>query len=288
MMRAKKSNYPAYENRLILFVDFLGFKESVGKTEGDPAALKRLLDAMDAVGEIGTDSIFKSHQVTQFSDSIVLSYRIDEKSGVFWLLNEIALGVVTLVLHGHLLRGAVTIGELYHDQRHVVGPAMVRAYELESKVAKFPRVIIDERVIEIARRPQTRTHDPDEEEEYVRHFMTQDADGHYFFDYVSWNSVVAVTGANNDGYPEYLGKLATFLESGLSHEEPSVQEKYLWLHPQYVKAIDLVCGLPTDNAYRLENPEHCDAIESLPTFHLLATSASQAVDAWKAKLANGN
>nr|WP_317187917.1 hypothetical protein [Acinetobacter gerneri] len=48
--------------------------------------------------------------------------------------------------HNILLRGALTIGEIYHDENMVFGPAMVEAYELESKVAEFPRIILHDKI----------------------------------------------------------------------------------------------------------------------------------------------
>lgn len=182
---------PVYERRLILFIDFLGFKEVVATTEKDAKALDRLVRAMDAIGDIGNGSVQPSERITQFSDSVVLSYRVDEPSGAFLLINAMALTVVSLAARGYLLRGAVTVGDLYHTGAHVVGPAMVRAYKMESQIAVFPRVIIDPEVIAVARRYRNEDHTPDEEEEYVRAFMAEDDDGQLHFDYVSWNSVVA-------------------------------------------------------------------------------------------------
>src|SRR3954471_23000381 len=50
----------------------------------------------------------KSQQVTQFSDSIVVSYRVDEEAAIFRLLSEVAFCVIDLVERGFLLRGAIT------------------------------------------------------------------------------------------------------------------------------------------------------------------------------------
>lgn len=46
----RRTRTPAYERRLILFIDFLGFKEVVASTERDPTALGRLLAALDTLG----------------------------------------------------------------------------------------------------------------------------------------------------------------------------------------------------------------------------------------------
>ncbi len=273
----RRTRAPAYQRRLILFIDFLGFKEVVAGTEDDPVALARLVAALDDIGRLGEASIFPSQRVTQFSDSVVMSYRVTEQSGVFWMLNAMALTVISLAGRGFLLRGAVTIGALHHTRRHVVGPAMVRAYELESQVACYPRVIIDPAVISLARRRRNEDHTPDDEEEYVRAFMAQDEDEQFFFDYVSWNSVVAVVGADDEDYPDYLAQLGGLLRAGLGHSDPRVAEKYLWLHPRYLAALELFRQMPADASYRHQSPGSCAAIEALPRLTTLARSARRRV-----------
>jgi hypothetical protein len=44
---------------------------------------------------------------------------------------------------GLLIRGAITIGDIVHDDSIVFGPALNRAYELESQQAIYPRIILD-------------------------------------------------------------------------------------------------------------------------------------------------
>jgi hypothetical protein len=50
-------------------------------------------------------------------------------------------------IKGYLLRGGVTIGDVIHDDEVVFGPGLNRAYYLESKVAKMPRFVLDNEVI---------------------------------------------------------------------------------------------------------------------------------------------
>jgi hypothetical protein len=266
---------PKFNNRLILFVDFLGFKEIVQETVSDQKKLEDLIIALNRLGDTGKDIYLKSQKVTQFSDSLVASYRIDEPSAVFHLLNHIAFMVIDLAYQGYLVRGAVTLGKLYHTKKHVVGPAMVRAYELESEVAKVPRVIIDSEVINLARQYRDDMHTPEDEEEYVRSFMTEDDDGFYYFDYISFQSVVVITGAEGDSYPDYLYRIGQLIERGLRHKNFGVRTKYLWLHGQYVKAIELVESLPAGHSYRHEQFEAYQAMVSLPKFEKLARQAAK-------------
>ena len=52
---------------------------------------------------------------------------------------------------GWLLRGGISIGQLFIDDVMVWGEALLRSYYLEDKVANYPRIIIEKQVvIEIA------------------------------------------------------------------------------------------------------------------------------------------
>lgn len=50
---------------------------------------------------------------------------------------------------GWLVRGGITIGDFYIDDTIVWGPALLRAYELEDKLAIYPRIILDETVTSV-------------------------------------------------------------------------------------------------------------------------------------------
>lgn len=278
----KRQRPAAYERRLVLFLDFLGFKEIIGSTVKEPENLTRLLSALDLIGRIGDDSTYKSQRVTQFSDSVVVSYRVGERSAVFWLLHAIAVTVINLADRGFLVRGAVTIGDLHHDDKHVVGPAMVQAYELESQVAKYPRVILDPEILTLSRIARSSIHSANEEAGYVRDFMTEDSDGRFFFDWISWKSVVQVVGVSADGYPDYLSRLSSILRQGLKHESPGVLEKYLWVHRQYIEALEIFAAMPPEHGYRSENPGHYEAVAELPRFRRLASAAKARIKQKKA------
>lgn len=194
----------------------------------------------------------------------MLSYAVRERSAVFVLLLDIAFAIIDLAVRGFLVRGAVTIGELVHTKKYLVGPAMVKAYEMESKEAKFPRVLLDPRLVEIAQKAHAEHHDPEDEAEYVKLFMAKDSDGKHFIDYLSWDAVVRITGMDDDGYPSYLGKISAILRRGLTKTNPGVIEKYLWIHDQYIEAIASFEKIQPNYAYRINNPENYEAVIALP------------------------
>ncbi len=233
---------------------------------------------MEHIKHIADESEFyKTQRVTQFSDCMVVSYSVNERSAVFDLINDIGFFVVDLVERGFLLRGAVTVGKLLHTKDHVLGPAMVRAYELESSIAKYPRVIVGPEVFEIAKARPARHHTGEEELGYVRGFLREDEDGQHYVDYISWDAVVATIGADSDDYPRYLNIISELVRNGLNHAIPSVQEKFLWLHRHYMAAIKVFEETPGDHPFRIENPGVCEYILSLPGFKNEAAKAKMNV-----------
>lgn len=97
-------------------------------------------------------------KLTVVSDSIFFSIAIDDwcrsspgkdeawaclatLESVFWLQRY-------LLKRGILTRGGVALGRLLHHDNVIFGPALVRAYRLESQLALFPRVIVDPPVLE--------------------------------------------------------------------------------------------------------------------------------------------
>ncbi len=170
-----------YEKRFIAFIDLLGFGSLVEKSAIEPELPKKILDALvtlqpktieeDAYASINyemcppeeipavrevleqmTKSMKSMHPVviTYFSDSLVLSAKSDDVIASQMILDLLAkLTIKMWVDHSLLLRGGITEGDLIHiENGPLFGPAMNRAYYLESKIAKHPRVLIDNESLE--------------------------------------------------------------------------------------------------------------------------------------------
>lgn len=227
---------PTYEDRVILFLDFMGFKEIVQNTLSDSNALTALQKAIDRLSKIGDEALQKTRQVTQFSDCVVCSFDVTQPSAVFDLLNSTGFMIVELADEGYLVRGGITCGQLIHTEDYLLGPAMNEAYRLESQVAKHPRVVIDPEVLIRAGQAPSPQHDAKMEAGYVKGFMTRDDDGQYFYDYVSFHQLLAL-GLEQDEYPAYLWRLATKIDEGLQAEDYRVRAKYFWLWKLYSRQV---------------------------------------------------
>jgi hypothetical protein len=155
---------------------------------------------------------------------------------------------------------------------------MIMAYQLESKTAQVPRVIVDpqgmEALLHAANTNPASHHDGETESEYVRSMLQRDDDGCYFLDYVSFNGVVKVTGVDADAYPEYLAGIGRLVEQGLKHHDSGVRKKYLWLHKRYASQLNEIKSLPDDHAWRNENPEASEYLSKLNDLSDLAKASS--------------
>lgn len=135
-----------YEKRIVIFFDVLGWKSHIQDAGDDPdkvgrlALLPKILQSLPVLqaAEAGSPSDVR---ITSFSDCCVISVPYDESAlpSIIYGLSNTFIGSA---LMGFLLRAGVTIGNLYHEGDIVFGPAMNRAYSLES-TGVYPRVVLD-------------------------------------------------------------------------------------------------------------------------------------------------
>ena len=128
------------EDYYLAYFDILGTKKSLIKNEKETFSKLWLVN-----------NFIKKHSknivVRSFSDNYLFAIRIDEGKQIESLnilLNVVGgFAVSCLSLYELLVRGAITKGKLHIDSNVVLGEALIRAYELESRVAIYPRVVID-------------------------------------------------------------------------------------------------------------------------------------------------
>lgn len=152
--------------RIVAFVDILGFTNAVMSVRPDEQwrfgeYYFRMQHFMGCQPQYDTAVFagayeFHKPRMTAFSDCYVFSFPF----GVFdplanenprWPIDELA-SRIGFIFHnafqiGCLVRGGITIGHLAHDNQIVLGPGLIEAYHLESKIAKWPRVILSEAAV---------------------------------------------------------------------------------------------------------------------------------------------
>lgn len=180
-----------YQERICCFIDILGFKKHIDETinesgEDNLKKIESIKHILKLSKKITNNSGFsKSKVITYFSDSIVISYKYDEPSQLFYTILDLLYVSFELANKGYLTRGGVAVGKLLHTSKYIFGPALVEAYNLESKNAKFPRIIISEEVIKLGVKYRKDYHSEKDESEYLMNILTLDDDGYYFIDYIS-------------------------------------------------------------------------------------------------------
>lgn len=181
------------EEHIIAFVDLLGFRERISqkgeKADEEPKQILSLLTdfmALRGEAELNTkeNSLSFRPAISAFSDHIVISYPaeqiedIKENGSIALLINlQKVVGLLaSLALEkGFLIRGAVTSGKLYHGNSIVFGAALIEAYDLERKVAIYPRVIFSNKAMALF--PGLKSNS--------NQFLWQDFDGVYHLNYLT-------------------------------------------------------------------------------------------------------
>jgi hypothetical protein len=140
-----------YETRYCAFVDILGFKGIVRDLERGRITYEALRDMLRTVHRppLGDTSAlgqtdFKAQSI---SDAVCLSTK-PTLEGMTHLFLSLEALTHALLDKGYLIRGAVVKGHLYHDNLSVFGDALVRAYVMESTVARFPRIMLSRDVVD--------------------------------------------------------------------------------------------------------------------------------------------
>lgn len=257
-----------YENRIVAYIDILGFKDIIDKTVKDGNDVEEEIDRiiqMNAVirktwfldekkGQPFTVKAYKGGQwvqetftpsaedndkgkmVTIFSDTIVVSFLVDTESAVFTTLMELQWLILNLANRGILCRGAISHGKLIHDDKKVFGPALVSAYTMESKAALYPRVILGDEILALAGINHASHHEPIEEVDYVLDLLGRDSDGMYYIDYL--DSVRIEFDDWMVGYPKYLNEIYNIISRGINSPKEDVKVKYMWLRERYNETIE--------------------------------------------------
>jgi hypothetical protein len=153
-----------YGKHVVAFIDILGFAQLVERMERDPTLIDDVYTVLSRVHEeevaqgFGYPIQMGVANVSVVSDSIFFSISMDKWSKFMggrdpaWAylttLESIFYLQRYLLKRGILTRGGVAVGSLLHYQNVIFGPALVRAYRLESQLALFPRVIVDPPVLD--------------------------------------------------------------------------------------------------------------------------------------------
>jgi len=180
-------NADAYDRKMdtyiVAYIDLLGMTSRIRGAD-KLLVMNKLYNLYTFSMKLTKDIQIEENQDIQFkifSDNIIIAKRlsvetVQRKRDIRSLLGCAGhfqeLTVSDSV--GWLLRGGISIGQLFIDNVMVWGDALLKAYYLEDKVANYPRIIIDENVVD-------EIIDDNQLNEYLR----QDFDNLYFLNFLN-------------------------------------------------------------------------------------------------------
>lgn len=252
-----------YERSIVAFIDILGFKEIVKQSESDSTKIELLHSVLEYLKsweipkmwalklvEIEEDAQKKGVEnfdisgrtsTTSFSDSIVVSVKVDgnvNEMASTLIINLAYIGAI-LMERGILFRGGITIGNIFHKENGIVfGQGLIDAYQLESKSAKYPRIILSDKLIRELNYPLEAKRNRYPYHQYLNRFNDGCVGFHQMIYYQVLDSWAEMTAKK---MKDSLDNVRRTIISGLdsSYENSEVFEKYKWLKDQYSQLVIL-------------------------------------------------
>lgn len=152
----ENQNMIEYQKCYVAFLDILGFEKLV-KSNDD-----RSKDKIESYFRLINDEVNKLKEISSkrdigtliISDSVILSVRkTNDIENDIEKLRQLCIAIrkiqYSLALNNVWLRGGVSSGDAFFSssESQIVGPAYIDAYNLEKRVAVYPRVVVDTKLI---------------------------------------------------------------------------------------------------------------------------------------------
>lgn len=146
-----------YEPCVVSFIDILGFRDVIKTRPAEEVygIIKTLQkftfpDEDEPARSMDEVRLYSRAFAQSVSDAIVRvrPFNTQYRDGAFvHEILDLLYAQIELVNIGLLVRAGVTVGDAYagfNGEGPIFGPGMVRAYEIESQEAIFPRIVIDD------------------------------------------------------------------------------------------------------------------------------------------------
>nr|WP_314899574.1 hypothetical protein [uncultured Deefgea sp.] len=240
---------PIHRLSYCAFLDVLGFSERSRASYKNNTADQLLQEfhsifkrQIDKLKDDTSESLlyFKS-----FSDNVLLAhpqFSDDMESEFGFILWSIREYQYAMALNGFFIRGGLSVGQLFVDDNSVYGEALITAYELESKVAVNPIIVLCDKTMRLVNShlsfyagemaPQMRD-------------VLVNSDGRYFINYLSESLIDSDDGWHLDIKSLKIHKKQ--IENALIQysNQPAVFAKFSWLSAYHNFFCDSVSRLPT-------------------------------------------
>lgn len=224
-----------YQNRVVFFFDILGFRDLIETNRKEKGSdCTRIYEVFNFINNFYQDEIddkySETKEITFFSDSVIISFVEDEPDQVFKTVADIQILLVNLILKGIVMRGAISYGQLFHSDKFLFGPAFVEAYLIETKKAKYPRIICENSIIVLSQKGKHLA-DAKQDLETIYEIVKPDSDDYWYIDYFE-----GIESLFNDSYGhiDYLLTLKKLIIDNIrSAATDDIKQKYLWMKEKF-------------------------------------------------------
>jgi len=254
-LKAAETRPPEYQDRVVAFIDVLGFSQRIRQSGDSTEILDSTVYALQDVQQEFIDHpnseiqrFFRANlldldmedsqpMITQVSDSVIISRLAMVKGAVQDLIIDVSYLTHLFQSHHFLVRGAIRVGKVIHTDRLILGPGYIAAVEGE-KAFPNPAVNIDETVMALGRERMSDDH------RLVNHFnecVIQDpATKLYILDY--FNDYERNIDLRLTAEEHYAG-LKNIIEHQLQiATDPKVKAKYEWMRDGFNESAIVKSG----------------------------------------------
>ena len=238
----KELNLPL-KDYYICYFDILGYRAFF---ENNPEEHKKfLVEILLALGDIEAE-IRRKIDIRTYSDNFLLFFEkanFDEYTALKIFCQLIQKVQIKLLMNFKILiRGGITKGEFFADNRIVFGEGLIKAVNLEEKDAKFPRVVVDQKSFSMAI-----------EELIKAGLLNRDSDEQVYVNYLDSEGVLSLVKGKCEFLINKYGKYHTNVKdiSKVLQTEKTIS-KYLWLLMYFNAACERLSCYYLKIDYRLK------------------------------------
>ena len=209
------------EDYIIAYIDILGITNTINNDKFNKQ-LKIIFDlynnALSNINTVKHAMAIEDIKIKIFSDNILFALKLNNNYTKEELTERLYTLVFTLrdfqldaLMYGYTMRGGITLGKLFINNTFVYGKGLLDSYIMESKLAIFPRIVIDEDLLKNIQYNNR-----------VTLYLEKDFDNLYFIDYLTllFSETCDKTLAN-------IRKIIIYLTQ--QNSDKKVKQKYYWL-----------------------------------------------------------
>lgn len=243
-----EAEQPVHRLSYCAFLDVLGFSERIRASYKNKTAnelLRQFHSIFNTrISQLKSDVNESLLYFKSFSDNVLLAHprSSSDMEGEFgFILWSISEYQFEMALQGFFIRGGLSVGNLFVDDNSVYGEALIDAYELESKVAVNPIVVLCDNTMKLV--DLHLGYYGGEYAPQIRHVLVN-GDGRYFINYLS--ECLLETDYGEELNAKSLGKHKEQIELALSlyAEQPAVFAKFSWLSAYHNYFCESISSYP--------------------------------------------